>query len=229
MRIAIDCAPREARRLLAGLLLFEVLLVLMYLATNAWFVTFPWGPAPHLFDLNRESAVPTWFSSVQLFTIALVLLVTASNNRAHRLRPTTLPLAGSAGFLFLSMDEVAMVHEQITEVAKYRHYDSLLWFGNDGAWIAIYAVIGIPVAAWVAWQLRRLWPHFRHAFVMGVIGAMILVGGAVGLELIGYALRAALGNFPRWEIAAEEFMEMAGASVMLYAALLFSARLRETG
>ena len=55
-------------------------------------------------------------------------------------------------------------------------------------------------------------------------GALVFVAGGVGVELIGFYLVP--GSTPyKVATAVEEFLEMAGVSVMLYAALLVNRAL----
>lgn len=95
-----------ARRMAAGLISFQVLISAMNVAT--------WDgvQALEVIDLNTEANVPTWFSTMLLTAIAGV--ATGLGFRARRDRRRALPwFLVTAGFLGLSLEEVAGIHERI--------------------------------------------------------------------------------------------------------------------
>ena len=81
--------------------------VLDYMAGN------PSGILTKFLDLGREGNLPTWYSSVQWFTVAELLAVFAVRNfrlcRCKSWLLLMLPLI----FLAFSLDEVAAVHERL--------------------------------------------------------------------------------------------------------------------
>lgn len=213
---------RPARRALYVLLALEALLAALYLLTQQ----VPDTPrtARELFDMDAEVSLPTWLSSVQLFALGSLLLLAGLGRRQRHIAAAWLALAGCA-FLFASADEGAAIHEKITTVALGLELTWLLFEGDHGAWIGLYLAVGLIVLFLARRALAALWRHHRRVAVAFGLGAATFVVGAVGVEILGYEyLRE---SAPEWQyrigVAVEEFLELAGISVMLYGGLLLAS------
>ena len=66
-----------------------------------------------------------------------------------------------------------------------------------------------------------LWKHFRPVAVVGGAGALLYVVGAVGFEIASFPFRDSAATYDLQLMAQtiEEFLEMLGVTVILYAAL----------
>lgn len=207
--------------------------VLLFLAYIVMFVVgrgVNWGPIDSLFDMDSDRSLPSWFSTVQLFILGAVFLLSCWQSK-WRGGFSVFLLALGAAFVFLSIDEGVGIHENITAVAKKNQIDWLLVFsfkGQHGVWIAVYAVLGILFLFATYRHLLRLWREFPEVMRLFLIGGLILGLGAVGLEIIGYQyLRGDATATPYLlQVAFEELFEMAGASVILYGALSLAIRLQ---
>lgn len=75
--------------------------------------------------------------------------------------------------------------------------------------------------------LWRIWQQFTRESLIILGGFAAIVAGAVGFEIIYYLfLRSdSMTNLHHLEIAIEEFLEMAGSSIILYASLEIAAAL----
>jgi hypothetical protein len=208
----------EARRVLLWLIGLELAFVFVYLVVHVWSPGIRWGPVRPWFDLDSDKAIPAWFSSVQLFSIATVLFLAARNNQQRHRLPSAHLLAGSVLFLYLSADEGARIHEQITVTAKALGLDWLLFHGTHGAWIPVYAAIALLIVAALARHLWRFWLNYRRESLIAMGGAAVFAAGGVATEIVGYRLDTARVAY-KLEVAAEEFLEMSGVSIMLRAAL----------
>lgn len=202
--------------LLAGLLAAEAMLVLLYFVTNSGVLP---GALGHrlgvLFDLDAEQSVGAWFSASQLLVIGLTLW-SASEHVAGSDRPAPwfLRLAGG-GFVFLSADEAAAVHEALSR-AVYKASPAMAPFGHEhSAWVVVYGVAAVLLVAFFWPQVTRFWRSFPAPSALGLAGAAVLLAGATGLESLGY-LHLFMGHV---EVALEETLEMVGATLMLLAAL----------
>jgi hypothetical protein len=223
MRLYCDLTVRDANKLLFGLILFELSLVLIYSADTL--LGSPSWSIQQLFDLDGEGNIPAWFSSVQLFLIGLIFLL---RNRQTDLDHSPSPLfflMVSTGFIFLSADEVASVHEKISVTLKHVEYMPR-FKGDHGMWIFIYALICVILFLATFRSLAAMWNRYRHATFMMAVGMGIAVLGGVFLEVISYQfLRGGLTPLLySVEVALEEFLEMSGASVMLCGAILLLRR-----
>lgn len=224
MSVSVRFSEKDARRIFLLMVAIELCLVAAYAAIHIFRLDLPWGPSRVWFNLNRELSIPTWFSTIQLFVTACALFLAAAKSRRGTYLPTGFLVAAGFIFLFLSADEGSSIHEQIAATAIDKEIDWVLLSG-DKAWMKLYAVLAIPVLLVAIRYLRVFWRHRRHETRLVIGGAFIFVVGAVGLELIGYLFfpEGDLSALYRLEVLVEEFCEMFGISLILYAALLLSA------
>ena len=179
-----------------------------------------------IIDFRQEANIPTLFSSGILAFACVLLAVTG---RDAVIRERNLWMAGrwyglAVIFAFLSLDETAMIHEGFN---KYP-------LGSAGAlaivdkfpWVWFY---GAAVVALGLFYLPFLLRLPRLTAILFVMSGIIYVGGAIGLEVFGaYELdvdhiqRASLDYILRG--VAEEFCEMAGTLLFLWALLRHLAR-----
>lgn len=212
MDVATRINGQDIRRLFVWLLAFECLLVVAFLVeyavgSPAWLIT-------RLLDLDREDSIATWFSSLQLAAVGVLFLILAAKQRQDGVPRWFLGLGG-LGFLFLSADEALMLHESITGALV--KVDWVPRFSGDhGIWIFFYLGLGAALLLLMLRPLLTLWRRHRHPFALMAAGAGIFLLGAVGLEIIGYEfLAGGPPLFYRFEVAAEEFLEMLGATAIL--------------
>lgn len=187
------------------------------------------GPGVHpFFDLDQECNIPTWFSSLQLFSVGALVGLFGPGALSRIGIPRSLIYLASAIFVFLSMDEAVQVHERLN-----RSLESVQALprvkGDRGMWMFIYGGSTLLLLAIVIPSLRKLWRHHPAALRLAAIGAgMVLVGG-VGLELVADQFLREVDEMGRvrplpglrqmyvLEVVAEETLEMAGATVILLA------------
>lgn len=224
MSLTLEYDRRSARLLLYGLVALECAFVAAYVLIHIVAPEQAWGPLRPFFDLDSERSVPTWFSVLQLFCIGALLLIMAQNHGLdRRLSATALTIAGVV-FIALSADEGIELHENLTYQVRRTRLAEIAIIGQWSAWIVAYALVGLVGLA-LAWsQLRALWRHFRPVASAGFAGAAIFVLGAVGFEIAGYPFRGS-ADTEKLELAMtaiEEFLEMLGVSLMLYATLLLA-------
>ncbi len=168
-----------------------------------------------LFSLSYEQNVPTWLATCLLFS-AGVALAKAAAATSRRRGPMARRWWGlSAIFFYLSLDELAELHENLNGVAG-----GVVYFD----WIVPAAVALAAVAALYLPFLARLPAPTRRAFLLA--GALY-VGGALLMELpLGWwAARAGEENVGYALIDwVEETLELAGAAVFLVAVRAHAAR-----
>lgn len=215
MKLHYDLTVQDINQLFVGLVLIEIFLVAAYLACMLS------GHPTKFFDLDAEANFPAWFSSIQLFLISQVFFLKTRQPAPMNSSSRGLLLLGSLGFMFLSADEAARIHETINGVIK--HIEWLPRFKSDhGIWIFIYAVVGLVAIAIAAREFRMMWREYRRATMTLMAGVALAILGGVVLEIVSYQyLRS--GSTPVLlviEVAFEEFFEMLGASIALYGALL---------
>ena len=215
-----------ATRLLTFLLACEILLVLSYCVVHILAPDVKWGPIKPLTDMNREPAIPTWFSTVQLFAISALLLFLARAVRQLRMYLIIFGL----GFMFLSMDEAAVIHEKIIDSTKRLEWQwllSLTFGGSHKAWMIPYLVLALIVSLICYRFFLLAWQRFRQEAFIVAAGLGIFAAGGIGLELLGFYFEDHPSEAPyAWAVAGEEFLEMAGMTVVLYGTLLFGIKIQ---
>ncbi|MCF3649523.1 hypothetical protein [Synoicihabitans lomoniglobus] len=157
-----------------------------------------------IFDVDEEDSFPTWYSASALLLTATVLWVQANLTKSQRdpMAPAWRGLA--VGFLFLSVDEIAGMHEMLNSVTE------ISWAVPGGV---VAAVVGVVYGRFLLKLPRRIAVWF-------CVAGGIYVGGAVGIELLTepFLINDALDTLPYniWT-AVEEGMEMGGVLLFLNA------------
>jgi hypothetical protein len=202
----------------AGVLFVGDALLCSAFIVNYW-IGSPFELVNRLLNLNGEMNIPTWYSSMQLFSAAVLYGVFALRNvdRSFATRSLFLfPLF----LLMFSIDEVACIHEWLgkkTDVLLPSGTRQGTWFETTGIW---FFVIGVPVSALCFLTLIYLKTYYgrsRKVFRLMMIGMAIFFGGAIGVEILSNVPGSgSLGQIV--EVVLEEGMEMAGVTVLIWAA-----------
>lgn len=164
----------------------------------------------YMFDLNREWNIPTWFSVVQLFFVAVLLSVVALSEQAKR-SPAGYWWGLTVLFLYLSLDEATDMHGLWTNVVPDLKTGSTM----DGfLWVipATFVVAAVGLI-FLRWTLRL--PGRTRAFFFA--SGFIYVTGGLGFGVIGSKLADETFTNPAYLVAStiEEALEMTGVFVML--------------
>ena len=132
--------------------------------------------------------------------------------------------AAVAGFLFLGVDECTQVHEQLSRLLiPYAWIPRLKQ--DIGAWIPVYAVLAVMLLFLfrrAILQAVDLYPMPSKLFLAGLA---LLFLGSVGCEIFAFEVLPENSFDPNYPlvVVVEEFLEMSGASLMLFAVLTFGA------
>ncbi len=177
-------------------------------------------------NVDQEQSVPTWFSSSLLLLCSLLLAAIAFIVRKTGGRYVPHWAAMSMIFVFLSLDEMMSVHERlIGPLRTSLQTGGLLHF----AWvIPAVAFVIIFVLAYSRFLLN-LPATFRWLFIAG---GGIYVSGTLGLEMLGGLWADSHGEAnPTYRAltTVEEFLEMIGAALFLYALMRYTGHLEEAG
>jgi hypothetical protein len=119
-------------------------------------------------------------------------------------------------FVALSLDEVTEIHE-----FSGRMSDGLLPggrtatpFAHTGIWMFL---LGIPFIAGLIWLVGRMRPYFTQApdaLRTLVLGMGVMLAGAIGVETLS---NLTVGTpLAPLQIAAEEFLELIGATLVIW-------------
>jgi hypothetical protein len=148
-----------------------------------------------LFDLDEENNLPTWFSSFLLLNNAMVLYLLA-NARAGDYRYHWILLA--SGFLILSIDEVAGLHESLNTAID------LNWAIPGGILVILVGLAFVPF----------LLSLQRRVAVLFVLSGLLYVSGAICVELLSEDMNEKSLAYG-FATAVEEGLEMLGALLFL--------------
>jgi hypothetical protein len=148
-----------------------------------------------LFDLDEENNLPTWFSSFLLLNNALVLYL-LTHARASEYRKHWMAL--SAGFLILSVDEVAGLHESLNTAIEIN------WAIPGGILVIL---VGLAFVPYLLSLKRRL-------AILFLLSGMLYVSGAICVELLSEDMDEKSLAYA-FATAVEEGLEMLGALLFL--------------
>jgi hypothetical protein len=174
--------------------------------------------ASHLFDLNREANVPSWFSSMLIAACALLLAAIACARKAQGHPGSKDWRLLSWIFVFLSLDEIASIHESTIGDLIMR------WFRPSGVFTFAWVVAAIPLLALFLLRflrfLKLLEPRTRAGFILA---GTVYVAGAVGMEMAEAAYSSKYGNGAVFHAITvlEEVFEMAGMLLFLQTLLTY--------
>lgn len=170
-----------------------------------------------MLDFNLEANLPTFMSTLLLLGNGIILaLIGRSYKKLGQKFWHWLGL--SAIFVFLAFDEMIQIHEQLrAPMEALFNTSGFLYF----AWFIPYVIVTILIAIAYFKFMMRLPKKILKLFI---IAGVLYVGGAVGMEMLGgwhaevhgektltYALMYSF----------EEFLEMSGAAVFMYALLTY--------
>ncbi len=168
------------------------------------------------FDLDSERNLATYFSAAVLLTLAGLLVAIGRIEHRRGSRDAGYWFLLAAALLYVSIDEATGLHGGVTGPLRET-------FGLSGvfyfAWV-IPATIDLAVFGIVCIRFfLRLDTRTRRLFTLS---ALLYVGGALGMELVGgYYFDAHGGENPVYSaiVTVEETLEIAGMLVFLYALL----------
>lgn len=202
--------PRHAPPLVKAFLIGGVAIV------GVAFVSFLIDADVEILKVGEESNLPTWYSASQLFTIGLILSAIAFRDTEGRGLRSRALVAVPGLFFFLSLDEIAMIHERLGAWLQ------TFGIGTDmrtAPWMFIYlpliAVLG-GIALWSFWPYLR---GRRDVLVLGFLGVALFGFSAVGLESVSNFTPD--GGYQQKGLGfAEEYGEMLAGSLLLWSAVL---------
>ncbi|WP_201279068.1 hypothetical protein [Leptolyngbya iicbica] len=176
------------------------------------------GSVPHLLNFNGLRTLPSLLQAIHLFAIGgLCLVLLMQRSRLHAPYSWYLPLALACLCLFGGLDELTKLH--LT-------FDQINW-----KFLYLGLLAAIPILSWR--DLVWLWQIHRITLIRVATGMAIFLGGGFGAEFLKGAIAttaaqnsaevAAWAEYLR--ITLEEFAELCGETIILYAFAVFTVKL----
>ena len=187
----------------------------------SWFMS-------NVFNLNAEANLPTWYSSMKLFLIAVLLSIFGYNKLENTVRGKSALVLAPIIFFILSLDETAGIHEWLG-----RKMDSVLVssetssvFPETGMWMFWLAPLLLGVMLYIGRSAREYLDERGNIARKYVLGMVIFVGSAAGIEIL-WNFVSGSGVTGIIQVTAEEVGEMIGATILVWATwdLLISHRI----
>lgn len=164
-----------------------------------------------MFHLGNEASVPAWLATILLFTAAALLAVIAAVKRLQNDRFRWHWMALSAIFVYLSVDEAAVLHEQITSMFNAHYTGTFLGYGG---WVG-YGIVTVSVVGLIFLPFLLSLPQWTR--VLFVLAGALFIGGAIGVEILALPYEAGRPAEFRWAllVALEESMELFGITLFI--------------
>ncbi len=205
-----------------GIFKVNLYLILFLLCANTLGIVFKYGyDHPHVygfvgsFDFNTERNIPTIYSSIALLVSSILLLSIALTHKKTKSSYIQW-LVLSFIFLFLSLDELFLIHERFGRVTPESvKKSSLLYY----AWVVPY---GIALAVFVIAYLRFLFKLPKNIMILFLVSGAMFVSGAIGFEMLGGRQDSLYGvDNILYAIfyTFEELLEMLGIALFIYTLL----------
>jgi len=175
-----------------------------------------------LLDVVMEGNLPTWYASSTLLLCALLIAAIAAIKTRDGARYVSHWRALAVIFLYLSLDEAAIIHERTTTpLRELLNAGGVLYGFLFWSWVVLFgALTFIFVLAYLRF-LAHLPPRTRLRFL---IAGTLYAGGALGGDLVSgpYAVRYGPDD-PTVAIVShvEELAEMLGVAIFVYALLSY--------
>jgi hypothetical protein len=216
----------ERNQIYAGVL-GAVAFLLVLLSIAGQFAKLVLGPVflpglVSLFYVDVEQNIPTYFSVWLILCAAFLLTVIARRSGQQRMPHASQWTILSSGFLFMALDEAFQFHERLNIP-----FGMLLGDGSLGVFYFAWVIPGIALVFVLGLYFLRFLLHLPAATGLSfLMAAIIYIGGAIGVELIG-SRHAELHGYENWMYSMiatlEESLEMTGLIVFIWALLKYCA------
>ncbi len=170
------------------------------------------------FDFDLEYNIPSIYSGFTLFLCSIILFIISISEKKKEDAHCAYWVVLSLIFASLSFDEVFVIHEQVGNIAEqYVTASGFLFF----PWVIPY---GLLLICFAVIYLKFLFGLPRKTRILFIASGMIFISGALGFEILS-AKEADLNGYNSIKYCilytCEEFCEMSGIVIFLYALLLY--------
>ncbi|WP_024334471.1 hypothetical protein [Desulfotignum balticum] len=212
-----EFSPKEVLKLNLYLILFLLCANVLGIISKYYFDhDYVYGLIP-LFDFSLERNIPTLYSSIALVFVSILLSLIGFINK--KLTFSYLPWFGLALiFLFLSIDEIHGIHENLTIITRNTFNMSGFFYY---AWVLPYSA---ALMVFMILYLKFLFDLPKPIMILFLVSGSIFVSGAIGFELLGGRQAELYGKdnvLYCFFYTCEELLEMLGVAVFIYTLLRY--------
>lgn len=172
----------------------------------------------HLFYLDEESNIPTFYSTVGIGVAAALLFIVAVLNKKIKNSNYKYWIFLGTLFTLLAYDETSSMHENINEIFWEKYPDLPVYLGFG--WVIPYFIFLVIIGLF---SIRFLKSIPKKTAVLFISSGLIYVTGAMGMEFIGAYLWATKGGqaslLYNFFATIEELLEMLGIVFFMYSIL----------
>ncbi len=168
-------------------------------------------------NVDRDSSLPTWYSSISLLICSFLLLTSSLIARKKKQSYTVHWFILSLLFLYISVDEVATFRESFfVTLRPVIHTDGLFhyrWTLFAIPFVILFLLSYLKFLAHLPKQIRNLF----------ILSGTVFVSGALGMEMLAGLTDSLYGAKNMLYVtvtAIEEFCEMFSVVIFIYALLL---------
>lgn len=195
-------------------------IIICLLSTALWYFPrkyqIPVANLDELFYLDNEQNVPTYYSVLQLLlaTFCIFLVVYTKKYSKDRFLPHWIGLC--IGMFLLSADEFIMLHEKLKRFTFHIFPKDSFFYSSS--WVTMAVILVAVVGVFYIHFFIKLPPRTRYLYLLS--GVIFLIGALI-LERIGFSVLEIYDRKREFVLItmAEEFMEMSGITLFIYATL----------
>lgn len=205
---------KENRNIILVLLTIDVLLVVFHIIF----------PGNYLFNLDFEFNVPTIYQGLKLISIGIlaIMIIWEIYFKKESIIKSWFWIFWSMMFLFLGVDEIGQIHENISGYMKkilgtgaVDYESSLVELGySSTTWLPYYAILFVISTVIVAFFVKKEYVKNKKNTKILIIGWLLLLGVIV-VEYINTMTAIMFQQGYGSLVVLEESLEMFGASFLL--------------
>ncbi len=167
-----------------------------------------------LFDVDQEANIPTWFTSILLLLAGIILGIVTLRKYHSSDRYKLHWLILSFLFLYLSLDEVASVHEKANFILNAK----ITFVNSDPFNLLLLIVLAISYRKFMLHLPRQTLIQFTGAASLFITGAFLIEFINVNFFPYIYWQHSLLNSLI---VTIEELLEMWGAVFFIYALIFY--------
>lgn len=178
----------------------------------------------YLFNLDAEFNIPTIYQGLKLISIGILalMIILKIYSKKESLIKSWFWIFWSGMFLFLGIDEIGQVHENVSEFMKkllgtgaVDYESSLVELGySSTTWLPYYAILFVIATAIVAFFVKKEYVKNKKNTKILIIGWLLLLAVIV-VEYINTMTAIMFQQGYGSLVVLEESLEMFGASFLL--------------